>query len=1398
MCELVRTVLHGPRLRMTGAFLALSMFALLPGSGCNFGQGPEVTSVEPSHGPPTGGTEVTIIGSSLEMPVAVTFNDVAATNLQFIHSRALTAVTPPGTPGPATVALIFADGSVVTIPDAFTYDGEVLSTAELPLTITAITPESGPTTGGTQLTIQGTNFVPEAVLLIDGQPALNLTYLGESLLTATTPPGAAGVAEVILNTGDGRSTDYPPGFTYLAPDSPDLPQPTITAVSPTAGPQAGGTTVTVQGTLFVSGSVVVFDEALAAQTTFVSSTILTAVTPAHPAGLSDISVVLPDARRVTLADAYEFQAPPIPTISSIAPANGPIAGGTPVTIQGSGFSAGTQVFFDHTAAVSVDILSAHSLVAVTPPHTAGLVDVAVQIPDGRDATTVGGFLYVAPPNPTINTIDPNTGPAAGGTSVTITGTDFRPGAVVLFGSVPASSVSVLNATTLTAVTPAHAAGLVDVTVTNSDSTTITYVDGFTFEPPVPLVVNSIDPNHGSPDGGTVVTLLGEGFTSGATVVFGLAAATDVTIVSDQILTAVSPPQPAGTVVPLTVTLPDGQSVTTADTFTYVPLPTITSLTPESGPEAGGTVVNIAGTNLGTATNVRFAGVAAPHFAVLSDTLIQAVTPPGSGAAVVRVVTPFDDAYALFTYVPPATATIAGLAPDSGPEAGDTIVTITGTALSETTDVTFGGASALNLTVLSDTLLEALTPPGTGAVTVEVQTPYGNPQALFTYVPPGTPSIGGLEPASGPQDGGTVVTITGTGFTGTSSVTFDGNPSWNFTVLSDTLLEAVTPPGAGGTTVVVDVQTPTGDALALFTYLLPDVPTISSVVPPSGPEAGGTPVVITGTGFSDALGVLFGLHPVPFIALSDTQIIALSYGGTGTVPLTVLTPYGAAATVFTYVPPETATIGSLDPSSGPEAGGTIVTISGTALGETSDITFGGASAAFTILSDTLLQAVSPPGAGTVVVQVQTPYGNPEALFSYVPPGTPTIGGLTPPFGPEAGGTVVTISGTGFADASNVRFAGVAAPHFSVLSDTLIQAETPPGTGTAVVRVVTPNGVAHALFTYVPPQTATIGSLDPSCGPDVGGTIVTITGTALGETAAVTFDGTPAAFTILSDTLLQAVTPPGTDTVVVQVQTPYGNAEALFTYVPPGTPTISGLTPPFGPEAGGTVVTISGTGFADATNVRFAGVAAPHFTVLSDTLIQAETPLGAGAAVVRVVTPNGNAHALFTYLPPATLSIGEVTPASGPEAGGTVVTITGTNLSSVTNVTFGAAAATFAVLSDESLQAVAPAGAGTVQIAVTNGAQTAFAYYTYIPPLVLSIGSIEPETGFFLGDTVVTITGTALSSVTGATIDGAPAAYEVLSDTTLQVVAPAHAIGTVVLAITDGTQSAAAYFTYTLLP
>jgi hypothetical protein len=176
----------------------------------------------------------------------------------------------------------------------------------------------------------------------------------------------------------------------------------------------------------------------------------------------------------------------------------------------------------------------------------------------------------------------------------------------------------------------------------------------------------------------------------------------------------------------------------------------------------------------------------------------------------------------------------------------------------------------------------------------------------THRTTGTVMVSAVSPMSGPADGATTVTISGSGFTGATEVDFGGASALSVTVDSPTQITATSPPGRG--TVDITVVTPHGrsarHAVDRFTYVAP-ILRVTDVSPASGSEAGGTTVTITGSGFTDAAAVDFGgTSATSMTVISDTQITATSPAGTGTVHVTVITPGGRSATStadeFSYV------------------------------------------------------------------------------------------------------------------------------------------------------------------------------------------------------------------------------------------------------------------------------------------------------------------------------------------------------------------------------------------------------------------------------------------------------------------------------------------------------------------
>ncbi|MGW0616268.1 IPT/TIG domain-containing protein [Streptomyces sp. NPDC002765] len=325
-------------------------------------------------------------------------------------------------------------------------------------------------------------------------------------------------------------------------------------------------------------------------------------------------------------------------------------------------------------------------------------------------------------------------------------------------------------------------------------------------------------------------------------------------------------------------------------------------------------------------------------------------------------------------------TISTISPLQGPTTGSTTVTLTGTGMTGSTAVRFGSTNATSFTVNSATQITAVSPPhAAGATAVTVVNPTGTSNSVtFTYVAAPTPVVTGLAPSNGPTSGGTSVTLTGTGFTGATAVTFAGVPAASFTVNSASQITAVTPSGSAGAAVVT-VTTPGGTSApdAFFFYAAP--PVLSSAEPARGSTAGGATVTLTGSNLLNAGNVWFdNTNATSFTVVSATQITAIAPPGTGSSPITVITPGGTSNPVaFSYVPGPTLT--ALVPSSGPTSAGTLVTLTGTNLATASAVVFGAVTAPFTVVSNTQVTATAPAGpAGPITVTVTTAGGTAPGL------------------------------------------------------------------------------------------------------------------------------------------------------------------------------------------------------------------------------------------------------------------------------------------------------------------------------------------------------------------------------------------------------------------------------------
>ncbi len=479
--------------------------------------------------PGNGGTCKRTITPKEECTIAVSFNPTSMGNAQ------------------VTYKLIYNNGKLSRTLEK-TFIGKGYSTP----TLDSVYPHIGAISGGNTITLSGSQLYPGATVKLDGKTC-DVTASTTSIITCATPAHALGPVDIVVRNTDGKSTSLVGNFSYVA-------APTVTSCSLDAGALAGGTTVTLTGSGFYAGATVTIGGVSCSSPTVNSLTSLSCVTGAHSAGVTSAIVTNVDGQSGTGSNLYTYQ--PAPTVSSVALTAGALAGGTLITITGTGFISGATATVGGVTCTTPNVSSSTTMTCTTGAHAAAVTSIIVTNSDTQSGT--GTNLYTYQPAPTVTGISPSSGFSSGLTAVTLTGTGFLSGATVSIGGSTCNTPVVVSATSITCTTSAHAGATSDVVVTNSDLQAGTLASGYTYVPPP--TISSLGTTVGSTDGFTTVLVNGTGFLSGVTVLFGGIDAT-VTSVSATQISVLTPAHPTGTV-DVVVTNADTQSVTSSNAYTY--------------------------------------------------------------------------------------------------------------------------------------------------------------------------------------------------------------------------------------------------------------------------------------------------------------------------------------------------------------------------------------------------------------------------------------------------------------------------------------------------------------------------------------------------------------------------------------------------------------------------------------------------------------------------------------------------------------------------------------------------------------------------------------------------------------------------------------------------------------
>ena len=388
-------------------------------------------------------------------------------------------------------------------------------------------------------------------------------------------------------------------------------------------------------------------------------------------GMAQIEATADGVRMAAPVEVKAIAPPPAPSILIMTPSTGPTTGGTAVALSGSNFQAGAAVRFGGTSAVGVSVQSAGVITASAPAGPVGTVDVIVTNPDGRADTLRSAFTYQAPAPAPVASLSVTPDPASVDEGATVT---LSASALDASGNATTwQSIAWTSSNTSVATVDAqgkvsgHQPGwaYIQATADGVKAGAEVQVKAVATPPTTPApVLADVTPGSGPISGGTAVTVRGTGFQTGAVLSFGGTVANAATVVSDTMMTALTPPASAG-IVTVEVVNPDGQRSGLTNSFTYLaPAPSgpigITSLSRDVGSSDGGTRVTLTTTGVQSGARVWFGGSESTSVEVHGPTRIIATAPRHTPALVDVTVTNPDQGTSsranAFEYLPGPTTT----------------------------------------------------------------------------------------------------------------------------------------------------------------------------------------------------------------------------------------------------------------------------------------------------------------------------------------------------------------------------------------------------------------------------------------------------------------------------------------------------------------------------------------------------------------------------------------------------------------------------------------------------------------------------------------------------------------------------------------------------------------------
>jgi IPT/TIG domain/ZU5 domain len=724
-----------------------------------------------------------------------------------------------------------------------------------------------------QVTIRGADFQSDSILTVDGKTVamtfvdstqLQVTLSGDQVspavhqIAVTNPVPVGGTS----NTVEFTVGDAMPSITSLSPAS-SLP---------------GSLDVTITGVGFVANSVVYVD-GIAAPGRFVNGTTMQVSLSSSLATSKIITVFNPaPGGGSSNSSAFRFVATLAPTLTSIAPATGPINSAPTVTLTGTGFVSGSMrvdVSGVGVVASNFVVSSETSMTArftIDPAAPLSAHDVTVTVANRGTSNPL--TFAVVPPPPGISNLSVAGAKQGQTISETITGSNFVVGGttVNVGGAGVLSNVVVQNSTTINltlSIDDTATPGQYPITVATAGGTSSP--SNFTVNPGTPTLT-SMTPTSGILKTTIAVTLngthLNDPFASIAVGGTGVSAVIQVRQAT--LIAAVFTIAANATLGAHSVSVTTGGGTTASLTFTVnLGPPTLTSIFPSAGTIGTAPTVTLTGTNFvvgDTAVNISGTGVMASNVVVSNATTMTAkFTVDGAAAFAshnVSVTTAEGTSGEVAFNVAAAAPGVTGVNPQGAVQGQTVQMTITGSNfLVGGTSVSVGGVynvpavTVSNVVVANSTTINLTVavaeeaPTGTygivvttaGGTTVPIDFTITPAPAMLTSITPTSTTIGTsiIVSVVGKHFNSPTVSVSGTGvgavvqqFSATEIIAM-------FTVAVDAA------PGARS----VSVRTAAGTSAPLpFTVNLPPIPTLTSVNPTSGVLGTSFTVTLAGTNF----------------------------------------------------------------------------------------------------------------------------------------------------------------------------------------------------------------------------------------------------------------------------------------------------------------------------------------------------------------------------------------------------------------------------------------------------------------------------------------------------------------------------------------------------------------------